>query len=217
MAKALDDAALALVPRRAPPNKFNSAGAVHRTRPDGGGGGLRAHVHHVVRTQGVPPRALDGARSPTWWRSTTPARTAGGTYNEGIDLVDARDSPVGRASSTSRRWARDRRAPVTLSNDELASQPRRSWSPAGRPIQTLLDVSAGGGLATPDAREAQVRRLLATPTGQAIAWCASCASGSGIDRIAETAKDTTVYTRFTPSGADVDGHRDQEVHQRGRA
>ena len=60
-------------------------------------------------------------------------------------------------------------------------------------------MSAGGGLASADGRETQVRRLLGHADRAAIAWCAWCASGSGVDRIAETAKDTTVYTRFTPA------------------
>jgi hypothetical protein len=59
-------------------------------------------------------------------------------------------------------------------------------------------MSAGGGLATADARETQVRRLLSMQTGRD-RMVRVIREWLGIDRIADTAKDNTVYTRFTPA------------------
>ena len=116
-----------------------------------------------------------------------------GTYNDGIDLV-TRGLLQSAASSTSPRSAPARSGTITLTQDELASN--LSYLVAGGPPdQTLLDMGAAGGLATPDGREAQARRLLARSPG-AIAWCASCASGWASTASPRPRKDATVYPSF---------------------
>jgi hypothetical protein len=86
---------------------------------------------------------------------------------------------------------------ITLTPQELASN--LSYLVAGGPPdQTLLDMGTAGGLATPDGREAQVRRLLALQPGRD-RMVRVVREWLGVDRITETAKDATVYGDFTPT------------------
>jgi len=83
---------------------------------------------------------------------------------------------------------------VTLTSHEVASELSYTIT-GGPPDDALLDAAVAGTLDTEDGREAEVRRLFATEAGQAHAvqlireWL-------GIDRIAATAKDATIYPDF---------------------
>lgn len=85
-------------------------------------------------------------------------------------------------------------ASVALTPYELASSISYLIT-GGPPDAPLLDAAAAGGLATPEGREAEVRRLLDTSAARdrvvrvVREWL-------GIDRIANTAKDSTVYPEF---------------------
>ena len=84
---------------------------------------------------------------------------------------------------------------ITLTKDELAST--LSFLVAGGPPdQTLLDAATGGTLATPEGREAQVRRLITTQPGRD-RMVRVVREWLGVDQIAATAKDATIYSKFT--------------------
>ena len=105
MAKALDDAALALVAEARTANKLVDARAVHQ--PDARRRPRPARTTFITSfgAQGVPARAV----------ATTETTDLVALYKAGADSPrhlqrrhrpgDARDPAVGRASSTSRRWA----------------------------------------------------------------------------------------------------------------
>ena len=128
-----------------------------------------------------------------------------GTYNEGIDLVTRGIlQSVGFLYVTA--LGPGGSGALKLTNDELASNLSYLVS-GGPPDQTLTDMGTSGGLATADGREAQVRRLLATQPGRD-RMVRVVREWLGVDRITETAKDTTIYSAFTTADAHVDGHRD---------
>jgi hypothetical protein len=83
---------------------------------------------------------------------------------------------------------------VTLTAHELAAELSYTVT-GGPPDEALLEAAAAGALATPEGREAEVRRLFTTEAGKARAvqvvreWL-------GIDRISSTAKDATIYPNF---------------------
>ncbi len=83
---------------------------------------------------------------------------------------------------------------VSLTAYELAAELSYTIT-GGPPDETLLEAATSGSLATPEGREAEVRRLFVTDAGQARAvqvvreWL-------GIDRIVATAKDATIYPNF---------------------
>jgi hypothetical protein len=83
---------------------------------------------------------------------------------------------------------------VTLTSHELASELSYTLT-GGPPDNALLEAASAGTLATPEGREAEVRRLFATDAGRTRAiqvireWL-------GIDRIYSTAKDTNIYGGF---------------------
>jgi hypothetical protein len=191
MAKALDDAALALVAQARSANKLpltsgctNPAAAQAEScaqtfiRDFGG----KAFRRAVATDEASDLLALyrAGAASP-------------GTYAEGIDLV-ARGilqapaflyltalGPPGGASGT-----------ITLTPQELAAN--LSYLVAGGPDQTVFDNAAT--LTTPDGRETQVRRLLGLQAGRD-RMVRVVREWLGVDRILDTAKDTTIYGDFT--------------------
>jgi hypothetical protein len=120
----------------------------------------------------------------------------GATHDEGIDLVArallqsagflyVTELGAPGATATSK---------VTLTGNEAAAA--LSYVLGGiPPDQPLLDAAGAGQLATGEGREQQARRLLALPAGRdrvvrvVREWF-------GIDRIADTAKDSTVYAAF---------------------
>jgi hypothetical protein len=190
MAKALDDAAIALVAAARTANKLyvpmncaspTAANAMSCATTYINEFGAKVFRRPVTAEERTDLLALytAGAASP-------------GTYAEGIDLVTRGmlQAPgflyltalgVAAASGT-----------ITLTPQELAAN--LSYLVAGGPDQVVFDNAAG--LMTPEGRETQVRRLLGTPAGSA-RMVRVVREWLGVDRIMETAKDTTVYTRFT--------------------
>jgi Protein of unknown function (DUF1592)/Protein of unknown function (DUF1588)/Protein of unknown function (DUF1595)/Protein of unknown function (DUF1587) len=74
---------------------------------------------------------------------------------------------------------------------------------AAPPDQGVLDAAAAGQLGTPDGREQQLRRLLAS-AGAGTRLVRVVREWLGIDGIADTAKDTTVYPAFAGVRASMD-------------
>jgi hypothetical protein len=83
---------------------------------------------------------------------------------------------------------------VTLTPDEIATELGFVIG-AGPPDQALRDAAAAGDLASAEGREQQARRLLMLPGGRA-RLVRVVREWFGIDRISDTAKDTTVYPAF---------------------
>ena len=196
MAKALDDAALALVTEARTANKFNTLAPCSNPTQ-------AAAAETCARTFITSFGAKAFRRAPTTTEVTDmlalykAGADNGGTYNEGVDLVTrGMLQSVGFLYVTALGDG-TAASPIKLSNDELAAN--LAFVVAGTPPdQTLIDTSAGGGLATADAREAQVRRLLGLQTGRD-RMVRVVREWLGLDRIAETAKDNTIYSRFTPA------------------
>jgi hypothetical protein len=196
MAKALDDAALALVAEARTANKFNTlAPCTNSTQA----AAAEACANTFITSFGKKAfrRALTTSEVTDLVALYKAGADNGGTYNEGIDLVTR-----GILQSVGFLYVTAlgdgvAASPIKLSNDELAAN--LAFLVAGTPPDdALVATIAGGGLATADAREAQVRRLLGQQTGRD-RMVRVIREWLGIDRIADTAKDNTVYTRFTPA------------------
>jgi hypothetical protein len=200
LAKALDDAAQALVTEARTANKFATLAPC--SNPTSGGEacaktfimsfGAKAFRRAVAASEVTDLVTLyhAGADSP-------------GTYNEGIDLVTRGIlQSVGFLYVTALGGGGS--GTIKLTNDELASN--LSYLVAGAPPdQTLSDAGTSGGLTTADGREAQVRRLVATQAGRD-RMVRVVREWLGVDRITDTAKDTTVYTDWTTTmRASMDG------------
>ena len=123
----------------------------------------------------------------------------GATHEEGIDLVaramlqsagflyltELGAPPASGGAAASK---------VVLTSNETASA--LSYVLGGMPPdQPLLDAAGAGQLATSDGREQQARRLLALSGGHERV-VRVVREWFGVDRIADTAKDTTVYPDF---------------------
>ena len=106
---------------------------------------------------------------------------------------DARDPAVARVPLPHRaRPCREQRhdhADAAGAGDQPVVPRRRG--PARSALQTAMTT-----LGTPDGRETQVRRLLGVQAGRD-RMVRVVREWLGVDRITETAKDTTVYSRFT--------------------
>jgi hypothetical protein len=191
MAKAMDDAAQALVTEARNANKFSTLAPCSNPAAQGetcaktfiNSFGAKAFRRAVTSSELTDLVALyhAGADSP-------------GTYNEGIDLVTRGIlQSVGFLYVTA--LGNGGSGTIKLTNDELASN--LSYLVAGSPPdQTLMDMSTSGGLASPDARETQARRLLTTQPGHD-RMVRVVREWLGVDRISETAKDSTVYGDWT--------------------
>jgi hypothetical protein len=85
--------------------------------------------------------------------------------------------------------------PIILAPHELASS--LSYLVVGQPPDAeLLQAAADGSLSTPEGREAQAWRLMGTGDPVRFTMLRIVREWLGIDRIAETAKDSTAYPRF---------------------
>jgi len=85
--------------------------------------------------------------------------------------------------------------PIILAPNELASS--LSYLVMGQPPDAeLLQAAAGGGLATPEGREAQAWRLMQSGDPVRRTMLRIVREWLGVDRITETAKDSTVYGSF---------------------
>jgi uncharacterized protein DUF1592/uncharacterized protein DUF1588/uncharacterized protein DUF1595/uncharacterized protein DUF1587 len=195
MAKALDDAALALVAeaRTGNPSKLSML-APCMANPTAAQGetcamtfitdfGGKAFRRAVATSEATDLMALyrAGAASP-------------GTYNEGIDLVTRGILQSAGFLYVTSLGAAGVSGTVTLTPQELASN--LSYLVAGGPPDSTLMTAAD--LGTPDGRETQVRRLLGLQTGRD-RMVRVVREWLGVDRIVDTAKDTTVYGMFTPA------------------
>ena len=191
MAKALDDSAQAVVTEARGNNKLATLAPCSNATSQGetcaktfiNSFGAKAFRRAVTASELTDLVTLyhAGADSP-------------GTYNEGIDLVTR-----GILQSVGFLYVMalggGGSGTIKLTNDELSSN--LAFLVAGTPPdQTLIDMGASGGLGTPDGREAQVRRLLALQSGRD-RMVRVVREWLGVDRISETAKDTTLYTDFT--------------------
>jgi hypothetical protein len=86
--------------------------------------------------------------------------------------------------------------PIALTSYELASQLSYLLT-AGPPDKTLLDLAAQGSLAQSDVREAQARRLLASPRAK-VQMRRFVFDWLGLTSPEELEKDTDVYPAYTP-------------------
>jgi hypothetical protein len=198
LAKALDDAAQALVTEARGNGKLAALAPCANASTTGA-----ACATTFIGSFGAKAyrRALTSDEVSSLMTLYTAGAT-GGTYNDGIDLVTRGllqsagflyITELGDGPST---------APVSLTGSELAST--LAYLVTGAPPdQTLLDMGTAGGLATPDAREAQVRRLLATAGGKT-RMVSFVREWLGIDGIADTGKDATVYPKFASARASMD-------------
>ncbi len=118
----------------------------------------------------------------------------GYTYNDGIDLLTRilLQSPeflylteLGDAGAG---------ATFTLTSNETASALAYLMT-SGPPDATLLGNAASGMLATPEGRESEARRLLATPAGRA-RFVRVVREWLGIDDVAHREKANSVYPDF---------------------
>ncbi len=191
MAKALDDAAQALVTEARAANKFTTLAPCSNTTSGG-----EACAKTFIASFGAKAfrRAVSTGETTDLVALYHVGADSPGTYNEGIDLVTRGIlQSVGFLYVTA--LGAGTSGTITLTPQELASN--LSYLVAGGPPdQTLLDMGTAGGLATPDGREAQVRRLLALQPGRD-RMVRVVREWLGVDRIAETAKDATVYSKFT--------------------
>jgi hypothetical protein len=102
--------------------------------------------------------------------------------------------------------------PIVLAPHELASS--LSYLITGMPPDdALLAAAAAGTLGTPEGRELEAKRLLATgdPARHTIIRLVS--EWLGIDRISETAKDTTAYPAFEALRPSMEGEVSGFINQ----
>jgi hypothetical protein len=192
LAKALDDAAQALVTEARGNNKLATLAPCSNATTGGeacaktfiNSFGAKAFRRAVAADELTDLVTLyhAGADSP-------------GTYNEGIDLVTRGILQSVGFMYVTALGGTATSGMVKLTSDELASN--LSFLVAGSPPdQTLIDMGTAGGLATADGREQQVRRLLTTQGGRD-RMVRVVREWLGVDQIAATAKDATVYSNFT--------------------
>jgi len=191
MAKALDDSALVLVAEARTNNKLvfaanctsptaaNAEGCATMFINDFGAKAFRRTVASSELTDLMAVYRI-GATSP-------------GTYAEGIDLVIRAILQAPAFIYLTSLGAPGSTGTITLTPQELASN--LSYLVAGGPPDSTLQT-AMSTLGTADGRETQVRRLLGAQAGRD-RMVRVVREWLGVDRIMETAKDTTVYSRFT--------------------
>ena len=209
LAKALDDAAIALVAEARAANKFTTLAPCSNATTGG-----QACAQTFIKSFGAKAyrRALTD-EEVTALTTLYTAGATGGAYNDGIDLVTRGllqsagflyITQLGSGSSS----------PVTLTNDELASN-LSFLVGGGPPDQTLLDAAAAGNLGNADGRETQVRRLLGTTPGKT-RMVRVVREWLGTDAIAETGKDGAAY-RGLRGRQERDHRREHELRRRGAA
>lgn len=201
MAKALDDAAKALV------TEARGNGKLAGLSPCSNSASMGAACATTFITSfgaKVYRRSLSADEVSSLMTLYTAGAT-GGTYNDGIDLVTrgllqsagflyiTQIGDGGNGSPTT---------PIPLTQPELSSA--LAYLVTGAPPdQPLLDLAATNGLGSPDAREAQVRRLVKTPAGKA-RMVRVIREWLGIDAIGATGKDATVYSTFAGARASME-------------
>ena len=191
LAKALDDAAQALVTEARTANKFTTLAPC--SNPTSGG---EACAKTFIMSFGAKAfrRAVTAAEVTDLVTLYHAGADSPGTYNEGIDLVTrGMLQSVGFLYVTA--LGAGGSGTIKLTSDELSSNLAYLVSGAP-PDQTLIDMGTSGGLGTPDGRETQVRRLVATQAGRD-RMVRVVREWLGVDRITDTSKDTTIYTDWT--------------------
>jgi hypothetical protein len=189
LAKALDDAALALVAEARAANKFSTLAPC--SNPTSGG---QACAQTFIKSFGAKAYRRQLTNDEVTALTTLyTAGATGGTYNDGIDVV-TRGLLQSAGFLYVTQLGSDSSSPVTLTSDELASN-LSFLVGGGPPDQTLLDAAASGSLGSPDGRETQVRRLLGTTAGKN-RMVRVTREGLGTDAISETGKDATAYSAY---------------------
>jgi hypothetical protein len=191
LAKALDDAGTALAAEA----RMN--GTLARLAPcadttNGGEACARTFIQSFVTKAYRHPVTSDDTDALV---TVYHAGADGGTYNDGIDLVVR--ATLQSASFLYLTELGDPAAQgpmVTLTPYELASALSYLIT-SGPPDDTLLGTATSNGLASADGREAQARRLLQS-SGARARLLRFVREWLGIDDVADTAKDTTVYPTF---------------------
>jgi hypothetical protein len=193
MVKALDDAAQALVTEARTNNKLQFA--------SGCASPAAAQAENCAKMY-ISTFGAKAFRRPVTTQEATDlfalyqvGVASPGNYNEGIDLVTRGVlqsagflyvTAIGPPASS---------GTITLTKEELASN--LSFLVAGGPPDApLLDPTTMTTLTTADGRETQVRRLLGVTAGKD-RMVRVVREWLGVDRILETSKDTTIYSRFT--------------------
>jgi hypothetical protein len=118
----------------------------------------------------------------------------GYTYNDGIDLLARILLQSGGFLYVTELGAAGAGATFTITPNEIASSLSYLLTSAP-PDDTLLGNASSGMLATPDGREAEARRLLATTAGRA-RFVRVVREWLGIDDVAHREKAQSVYPEF---------------------
>jgi hypothetical protein len=190
LARALDDAALALVTE---------------ARGNGRLANLSPCTNATTQGETCATTFISSFGAKAYRRSLTAEESAslltlyragatGGTYNEGIDLV-TRGILQSAGFMYATHLGTGSTSPVTLTQNEMASA-LSFLTTAAPPDATLLTMASSGGLASADARETQVRRLLDSPAGRT-RMVRIVREWLGIDEVSQIGKDTNVYSQFT--------------------
>jgi hypothetical protein len=196
LAKALDDAALALVAEARGNNKLATLAPCSNSSTMG-----QTCAQTFIKSFGAKAyrRQLTSDEVTALTTLYTTGST-GGTYNDGIDLV-TRGLLESAGFLYVTQLGSGSGSPLTLTSDELASN--LSYLVSGAPPdQTLLDASTAGSLATADGRETQARRLLGTTAGKA-RMVRVVREWLGTDAIDNTGKDATAYAAYAGAKASI--------------
>ena len=195
MAKALDDAALALVAEARTAQQARPRCAPCASPTAASAEACATTFINDVRREGVPAAAwraaeIDGPGGAVPARRRQP-RDVQRRHRPG----HARDPAVGRVPLP--HGARRARQQRHVHADAPRSWRRNlSYLVAGGPPDAALQNGDRRHARDADGRETQVRRLLGTQAGRD-RMVRVVREWLGVDRITETAKDTTVYPRFT--------------------
>jgi hypothetical protein len=191
LARALDDAALALVSEARGNGKLASLAPCSNATTMGAACAATFINSFGAKVYRRPPAAAE----VTALQSLYAAGATGGSYNDGIDLVTRGMLQSAAFLYVTQLGDSAATTTTTLTQHEMAST-LAFLVTAAPPDQTLLDMASGGGLSTPDAREVQARRLLALPAGKT-RLLRVVREWLGLDELAANAKDAKVYPRFT--------------------
>jgi len=192
LAKALDDAAQALVTEARGNNKLATLAPCSNATSGG-----EACAKTFINSFGAQAfrRAVTSDELTDLVTLYHAGADSGGSYNEGIDLVTRGILQSVGFMYITQLGGSASSGMITLTSDELASN--LSYLVAGGPPDsTLTAAGAAGSLATADGREQQVRRLLGAQPGHD-RMVRVVREWLGIDQIAATAKDNTIYSKFT--------------------
>jgi hypothetical protein len=148
-----------------------------------------------------PVTAGEAANLATVYQAAVTGDTGSSPYNDGIDLIARTmlQSPGFLYVTELGPEAPSADASLTLTPYELASTMSYLLT-AGPPDQTLLQAAAAGGLSSPDALEAQARRLLAS-AGAPVRLVRLVREWLGVDAIGQIAKDANWYPDYTSLNA----------------